>query len=363
MTTTDNTNKDTSYLSGDYLKNNIFTATNFLYFIWFLGIYLIIYFLLSPNKETMGKTINIILIVWLIYLGSYIFLSMTEDQKNHLWRTLVDWTQDYFNNDNEFLWALIATVVLYVLIYVLKVPMDSENKPYMVEIIESKLWIVIIMFIIIFFFKYVLKINIVDIFFDWFNKFTSAGVDIVKKVNPSKTVDLSNNTYKKTTPTTVSNEEVFNISNNLYSYSDAQAICKSYNARLATYDDIENSYNNGAEWCSYGWSEGQTAYFPTQKKTWENLQKNPAHKNDCGRPGVNGGYIGNPDFKFGVNCYGVKPKPSKADLDMMNARKQMPIVPKTKEEIDLENKIKYWRDNSANLLKINSYNGDRWSKY
>jgi hypothetical protein len=117
------------------------------------------------------------------------------------------------------------------------------------------------------------------------------------------------------------------VSNNLYSYTDANAICKSYGAKLASYDDVENAYNNGAEWCAYGWSENQMAYFPTQKKTWNELQKNPKHKNDCGRPGVNGGYIGNPEFKFGVNCYGVKPKPKQSELDLMNAHKQY-IVPR-----------------------------------
>ena len=29
--------------------------------------------------------------------------------------------------------------------------------------------------------------------------------------------------------------------------------------------------------------------------------------NNCGRPGVNGGYFDNPNIKFGVNCYGQKP--------------------------------------------------------
>ena len=124
--------------------------------------------------------------------------------------------------------------------------------------------------------------------------------------------------------------EVFNIANNKYTYEDAQAICKSYDATLATYDQIERAYNNGAEWCNYGWSADQMILFPTQKKTWEKLQKidedrgcdsNAAsHKNDCGRPGINGGYIANPYVKFGVNCFGKKPKASDEDLLRMNAK-------------------------------------------
>ena len=31
----------------------------------------------------------------------------------------------------------------------------------------------------------------------------------------------------------VNNDEVFNVANNLYTYQDAQAICKSFDSRLA----------------------------------------------------------------------------------------------------------------------------------
>ena len=78
--------------------------------------------------------------------------------------------------------------------------------------------------------------------------------------------------------------------------------------------------------------------FPTQKKTLEKLQKlyegrgcnskTASHKNDCGRPGINGGYIANPYVKFCVNCFGKKPEASDDDLLRMNA-KQNQTYPKT----------------------------------
>ena len=49
----------------------------------------------------------------------------------------------------------------------------------------------------------------------------------------------------------------------------------------------------------------QLALFPTQYGKWERLQKIKGHENDCGRPGINGGYIDNPNVKFGINCYGA----------------------------------------------------------
>ena len=62
--------------------------------------------------------------------------------------------------------------------------------------------------------------------------------------------------------------QVFHIPGNKYTFDNADALCQAYGAKLANYDEIEQAYKNGAEWCSYGWSEGQMAYFPTQNRYW-----------------------------------------------------------------------------------------------
>lgn len=46
-------------------------------------------------------------------------------------------------------------------------------------------------------------------------------------------------------------QEVFNISNNLYTYEDAPAVCKAFGATLATAKQVEQAYQNGADWCNY----------------------------------------------------------------------------------------------------------------
>lgn len=365
------------------LRSNVLTATNFLIFVWFLGIFLIIYFLLMPNKSEGGRLINVILIVWLIYLCSYLYFQMSDYQKKHLYHTTLEWTQEYFNSDIELFILIILTIVFYILIYVLGVPMKEGEKPFMVGLLEDKFWILIFMFVVIYFFKIVFGININNMFFDWYYKVEAQLVSDSKAAKdklyhtivPTKSEDHEPPVVQTTPIAPVPapscsaasaasagsalNEEVFNINDNLYSYSDAQDVCRSYGARLATYDDIEKAYNDGAEWCSYGWSDGQMAYFPTQKSTWQSLQINPRYKNNCGRPGVNGGYMGNPDLKFGVNCYGVKPKPKQADLDLMNARKQSPM-PKSAADLAMEEKLNYWKN--QNIL-INSFNTDKWSEY
>jgi len=99
--------------------------------------------------------------------------------------------------------------------------------------------------------------------------------------------------------------QVFHISNQDYTYNQARCKCASYNAKLATYGQLVEAYNKGADWCSYGWSEGQTAYYPTQKCRWEKMSKK--EREQCGKPGINGGFFADPYLRFGVNCYGKKP--------------------------------------------------------
>lgn len=107
----------------------------------------------------------------------------------------------------------------------------------------------------------------------------------------------------------IEKKEVFYVSGNDYTYEDAAAVCAAYESELATYDQITEAYNGGAEWCGYGWTQGGMALYPTQDSTWQALQMEASvgNKTACGRPGVNGGYF-DPNTKFGVNCYGVKPQ-------------------------------------------------------
>jgi hypothetical protein len=118
---------------------------------------------------------------------------------------------------------------------------------------------------------------------------------------------------KRILPILEKKNEVFHIANQDYTYDQAKCKCESYGSRLATKAEVTDAYNNGAHWCSYGWTEKQSAYYPVQKCEWdkmmeENQRLPPKDRKYCGIPGVNGGFFSNPELKFGVNCYGVKPK-------------------------------------------------------
>ena len=152
-------------------------------------------------------------------------------------------------------------------------------------------------------------------------------------------------------------KQVFNIPGNKYTYEDAKALCKAYGSRLATYDEIENTYNEGGEWCNYGWSQKQMALFPTQKETYNKLQKHKGHENDCGRPGVNGGYIANPNVRFGVNCFGYKPEITENERIAMNNVDPFPL---TRKEKQLERKVEHYRKKLPDI-EVSPFNHTRWS--
>ena len=157
-------------------------------------------------------------------------------------------------------------------------------------------------------------------------------------------------------------DQVFHVPNNIYTYNDAKAVCKAYGSRLATYGEIENAYKRGAEWCGFGWSADQMALYPTQMETWKKLQKRKGHKHDCGRPGINGGFVAYKKAPFGVNCYGIKPKAEQSDLDMMNANKDK-VLPKSRHQMQTDRKMEFWKENSDKLLTVNSFNRDSWSRF
>jgi len=153
-------------------------------------------------------------------------------------------------------------------------------------------------------------------------------------------------------------EQVFNIPGNEYGYEDAKTLCSAYGSRLATYDEVEKAYDRGAEWCNYGWSDKQMALFPTQKSTFDQLQTIEGHEHDCGRTGINGGYIANPRVKFGVNCYGYKPKMTQAEEEMMQTNSP---YPKTEKDIAMENRVEYWKTKLDEIL-VSPFNYNTWSR-
>ena len=351
----------------------IFNESHVVHLLWFVLLYIIVYVFFGEFLKrsgdtaadvTMSRTFDYLALFWGIAFTVYLYYDSNEETKANLFEALMDWTINFYDDPLSIFSVSLFMIAFYAIVMLMRVPMGSGLKPYTVELIESKGWILIATLLICYFFKYVLKINLMDIFRDpkvsqlWKSTLSDSPVG---EEDEEKTTDATADEAKDPVKP-VAKKEVFNVSNNHFNYREAQAVCKAYDARLATYDEIEDSYKDGGEWCNYGWSADQMAFFPTQKGTWEKLQQSdPRLKNRCGRPGVNGGHIPNPRMKFGANCYGVKPAASALELAQMKTSLES-NVPKTPEENLLDKKAEYYRQN-ADKLKLNSFNRSKWSYY
>ena len=153
-------------------------------------------------------------------------------------------------------------------------------------------------------------------------------------------------------------QQVFNINKNTYTYYDAEPLCKALGSELATYEQVKQAYADGADWCNYGWVKGQMAVYPTQTDTWQQLQNgDEAQRNACGQPGVNGGFFDNPELRFGVNCYGIKPAQNEHDATIITSGDGAPLTPG---ELEFEKKVSKYRGD-ANSIGILPFNKNQWS--
>ena len=271
-----------------------------------------------------------IVIVILLYLFIFFVLGKSNNNQPPSSDTLniFDTTSNNNNNNNEYY-------------------MENSSSGY------------IILFIFIIFIGLLIWYFIPFSLLNYFNYKYITGITNIFTNNPSIFVDVDTTPKNTNTPPkNIPQDQVFNIPGNYYTYNDAKSLCNAYGSRLANYSEIENAYNNGAEWCNYGWSDDQMALFPTQAETYKNLQKISGHEHDCGRPGINGGYISNEKVRFGVNCYGKKPKMTEIEEQLMETSTPYPL---TEDDIMMEKKTEMLKKKLPEIL-VSPFNYNNWYK-
>ena len=289
----------------------------------------------------MSFIVDIMFSVVVIGIFYVLYYSLDSNQQQELLNDRWKDTKEYINDDYSIAYQSIFIVLFYALIYLFRIPMSGGTKPAVIFVIETLAWLLLLFILTNKFFVAIFNVSLID---DFGKLFEDRLV--------SETTDDNNS---PPAPEGTNQDEVFNVSGNKFTYEQAQAVCKSYGASLASYEQVENAYNNGAEWCNYGWSANQMAFFPTQKHTWQKLQVADRYKNSCGRPGINGGYMRNPNIRFGVNCFGRKPEPT--DDDMLRVQNSEPSIPI---QNDLTRELDETLDTSSFVLSGFNYN--KWNK-
>jgi len=170
---------------------------------------------------------------------------------------------------------------------------------------------------------------------------------------PYESVNNNNNNSDDYSGYNNDRKQVFNVSENEYTYEEARAVCKAYGGDLATLEQMIEAHKRGANWCNYGWSDKQMALYPTQTKEFNELEKNPKLAGQCGKPGVNGGYFENPNLKFGANCHAIKPSPK--DDEMHKEIQNYSLDP-------LAQKIAMYEEN-LDEIGVSPFSSNKWSYY
>ena len=346
----------------DNSLNGLFNNTAMQYVFEFLAIYIFAYFLMGYIFNHSGdgtlRLVRILDTVVFIFIVIYLVITYGNTSISSIGSQLSNSLSSFKSfAENPFsIFAIVLFIILlYSAVYLVRLPMTPEMKPFSIMVLENIAFLLFIVLIVIDFFKYVLNIDLLSYTLD------GAIRSLTSTPSPSPTY-VSPTVYVKPTSTVApQSDEVFNIRNNLYRYDEAKEVCSIYGAKLATYDQIEAAYNDGGEWCNYGWSEGQMALFPTQKSTWNKLQGSDKTKNACGRPGINGGYIKNKNVRFGVNCYGKKPKPSNSESALMKAN-ATPNIPMSAADKAMQSKMDMLKKNADKFLVLNSFNRNKWSE-
>ena len=262
---------------------------------------------------------------------------------------------NYYNKFNNFILNPIVFIIIILIIaayFIFASSLgNSQNSGFTGDesggqFITIIIVVILVVLIIVNAFQYFFSISVTAYLTDLFTD--EPKMDIVVDQSSYQPAPVSEIKFKK---------QVFNIPGNYYNYTNAKALCQAYGANLATYQQVEDAYKNSGEWCNYGWSDGQMALFPTQQTTFDNLQKIKGHENDCGRPGINGGYMANPNLRFGVNCYGNKPKITDEEEELM---KYTTPYPETAEDIAFQKRVDYWKTKVEQIL-VSPFNYNTWS--
>ena len=233
---------------------------------------------------------------------------------------------------------------------------NSETSPFLSIPIVVGLGILIIVMILIVKFRHQIAL-LLDRSWHQAKGFADSlfGAHHAPPAPPSPHVD-HDALQKMMPPPPSHHKEVFNIAANKYTYTDAEPLCKAFGAELATYDQVKEAWNKGADWCNYGWVKGQSAVYPTQQETYDKLQAGPEDQRmACGTAGVNGGYFDNPELRMGVNCYGKKP--TENDTDDRYHAKQKNLTPGA---LAYDQKVQNYK-NEQNQIPVNPFKTGSWN--
>ena len=184
----------------------------------------------------------------------------------------------------------------------------------------------------------------------------------------------SSNVENTSTNVEIPGSEVYVTNRNIWSYDDAEAVCKLQGGELASYEQLVEAAKDGANWCNLGWVKSDTsnpddpykfAHFPVQRQHFNEVKKSN-NKDICGpiwndkyqdeQYSIQGGAY-NKNKLLAVNCYGPKRDP------MIDEKYNMELIKESSYDPQLQNKMNQIKDEveDLSLLPFNK-DSQQWSQ-
>ena len=76
---------------------------------------------------------------------------------------ILDNLSNYVDNPMSVLFSIFSIIGFYILTYMFGVPMEKTNKPYSISFVEGSLWVLLVVIVIVDFFKYIFGISLKEI--------------------------------------------------------------------------------------------------------------------------------------------------------------------------------------------------------
>jgi hypothetical protein len=171
-------------------------------------------------------------------------VNINEDSQLPSYNTL-----QFIGSDKiPFIVLLVIIIVIYIFLFAFLNNASINNE-------DNKWWILILEIILIIILIAVVVLNMDSLTNNEYSFSTE-----IRNLFSNKQTEISIVANDDTVPELKKEEkckkekdegEVFHIYNNKYTYEDARELCSTLDARLATYDEVEEAYNKGGGWCSY----------------------------------------------------------------------------------------------------------------
>jgi len=162
----------------DSFYYSIFNRSTITLVIWFLAMHFSFVFMywiymdrnLNPTPANNASRIfdfgvNVLLLMY--FTTSY--YSYNEEQKEKMIENFVNGLARFADTPSSIFTLSALIIIVYFTIYLLGIPMNPENKPYILAGIENFAWFFLLFIVIVDFFKYVLGLSFIKMLDDFFN--------------------------------------------------------------------------------------------------------------------------------------------------------------------------------------------------